>query len=415
MAHRCGVTQEVEGMNCKLTPTVIPAFALVAALGVHAAPITTVPWNGYPGAVTFTYDDARESQLPNLIPQLDALGIKATFFVPQAGVGDLVKKKADWLKVAKNGHELANHTYSHQDVAGASGGIAQMATYLRAMDPSIQSVTFAYPNCNEGAQTQVSAENFIARDCGDVRYTWASEPSNWMLHQGLILSKNAESGVTAINDAKNNKWATIVVHDVVNNPPDWSLSVADNKKLLDQAVANKLWIGTYQEVGAYYRAHFTMDKVTASGAGPWNLTWTSPHAKMPKSVKLKVKLDAATFGTGITVSQDNVTIPANTDGSYTIDFMKLKMNVVKGASGIAPSSRPTFSFGATATPDGIRLDGVSGDVEAHVTDLRGASLFNGPVSDRRIALGQGSRGILVVSLTDRASGAVAQKLVNTTR
>jgi len=311
----------------------------LSATALMAGPITTVPWNGYPGAVTFTYDDARTSQLPNLIPQLDALGIKATFFVPQTGAGgNLAEKKDDWIKVAKNGHELANHTYSHKNAADAPDGIAQMASYLRAMDPSIQSVTFAYPNCAEGAQTQVSAENFIGRDCGDMRYGWASEPSNWMLHQGLILSKSAQAGITAIDDAKSNKWATLIVHDVVNNPPDYSLSVSDNKSLLDKAIANKLWIGTYQEVGAYYRAHFTMDKVTASGAGPWNLTWTSPHAKMPKSVKLKVKLDKATFGNTFTVSQDGAAIAANTDGSYTIDFMKLKLAVTAGSSGISRKS-----------------------------------------------------------------------------
>jgi hypothetical protein len=311
---------------------------VLSATALTAGPITTVPWNGYPGAVTFTYDDARESQLPTLIPQLDALSIKATFFVPYTGVGNLSSKISDWVKVAKNGHELANHTYSHADVAGAPDGIAQMAKYLRGLDQSIQSVTFAYPNCNEGAQSQVSAENFIGRDCGDIRYSWATEPSNWMLHQGLILNKNAQPGITAIDDAKGNKWATLIVHDVVNTPPDWSLSIADNKTLLEKAVANKVWIGTYQEVGAYYRAHFTMDKVTASGSGPWNLTWTSPHAKMPKSVKLKVKLDAATFGSSFTVSQDNVTIPANTDGSYTIDFMKLKLAVTKGSSGVSRAS-----------------------------------------------------------------------------
>ena len=79
-----------------------------------------------------------------------------------------------------------------------------------------------------------------------------------------------------------------------------------------------------------------MDKVTASsGNGPWNLKWTSPHSKMPKSVKLKVKLDAATFGSDITVSQSGTVIPKNTDGSYTIDFMKLAMDVKKGTSGVA--------------------------------------------------------------------------------
>ena len=55
-----------------------------------------MPWNGHTGAVSFTYDDARPSQIPNLLPQLDALDIKATFFISLTGAGgDFEAKKAD--------------------------------------------------------------------------------------------------------------------------------------------------------------------------------------------------------------------------------------------------------------------------------------------------------------------------------
>ncbi len=92
-------------------------------------------------------------------------------------------------------------------------------------------------------------------------------------------------------------------------------------------------------MGAYYRAHFVMDAVTATGSGPWKLTWTSPHPKMPKVVKLRVKLAAATFGSAVEVSQGGTKISQESDGSFVIDFMKLSMDVQKGGSSILDEAK----------------------------------------------------------------------------
>ena len=339
-------------MNWKLTVAIASLLGVIALAG----PVTTVPWNGSTGAVSFTYDDARKSQIPTLLPQLDALKIKATFFLTYGAGGDLSTNKAAWIAAGKNGHELAHHTYDHQNVAAGTTQIKKMADDIRSMDPSFDAVSFAYPNCNVGAPTEVNADAFIGRGCGQATYSWGTQPSDWKNVQGLILNAGAPGpGVNLINSAKSgNSWAVTIVHDVTASPDQYSLTPADNKKMLDAAVSANVWIAPYGTVGAYYRAHFTMDAVTASaGSGPWNLTWTSPHPKMPTSVKLKVNLATATFGSKFTVSQDNVAIPANSDGSYTIDFMKLKMNVTAGTSGI---DNRTIYGNARASVTGSSLD-----------------------------------------------------------
>ena len=338
--------------------TPIAALALVVGGAVgHAGPVTTVPWNGCTGAVSFTYDDARKSQIPTLLPQLDALSIKATFFVTYGAGGDLAANKDKWIAAAKNGHELANHTYDHANVFAGTGQIKKMADDLRGFDASVEAVTFAYPNCNVGAPNEVNAEAFMGRGCGGTSYAWGTQPSDWNNIQGLILTSGSPGpGVTAIDGAKTgNKWVSMIVHDVTASPDQYSLTPADNKKLLDAAIADKVWIAPYGTVGAYYRAHFVMDALTVTGSGPWNLTWTSPHAKMPKSVKLKVKLATATFGNAFTVSQGSGAIPANADGSYTIDFMKLKMTVSSGTTGIAAAAFEGMAL--RRTPSGISLTG----------------------------------------------------------
>lgn len=397
--------------------------SLLVASAALAGPVTTVPWNGKTGAVSFTYDDARTSQLPTLVPQLDALKVKATFFICSTGAGgDYESRKSDWIKVAKSGHELTNHTRNHQSLPAdpsAATIIGDMAKYLRDTDTSMQSVTFAYPNCVVNGKTGVGSENFISRGCGGTRYAWNTQPADWMDVQGLILTPTgADGAVSAINSAKSeNRWLITIIHDVKTNPDAYSVTPTDNKRMLDAAVAAGVWIDTYQNIGAYYRAHFTMDAVTPTptSAG-WTLSWTSPHAKMPKSVMLRVKLDAATFGNSFTVRQGATTIAKETDGSYVIDFMKLSMNIVEGSTGAKAPVYLEDRLEARVLRGGIGYAGAAGEVDAVVTDVRGAVLFRGRVSDGFVPLREDRlRGLLFLTLSDRATGASVRALVNATR
>lgn len=69
-------------------------------------------WHGKKAAVVLTYDDALEVHLDNAIPVLDSLGFKATFYLTAAAPGSK-NRIDDWKRVAKNGHELGNHTLFH--------------------------------------------------------------------------------------------------------------------------------------------------------------------------------------------------------------------------------------------------------------------------------------------------------------
>lgn len=399
-------------------------FLQSIALGVASAgPVTTVPWNGHTGAVSFTYDDARTSQIPNLLPQLDALEIKATFFISVTGAGgDFEAKKPEWIRHARNGHELTNHTRNHVNVPAdpaAAAVIAGMAEYLRDLDPAVESVTFAYPNCNVNGKAGIGAENFIARGCGGSRYAWGAQPADWLDIQGMILGPgSANSGVSAINAAKSgNSWQVLLTHDVKEMPDTYSITPADNKRLLDAAVAAGVWTHTFQTIGAYYRAHFTMDaaEATTTPTG-WRMSWASPHPRMPRSVILRVNLAAATFGSGFTVQQDGKVIPTESDGTYLIDFMKLSLDVIRKSTGMQARTFLPRRFQAKAARDGIVFGGVDGPVEAVVADVRGHTLFRGRVSGGLVPLRREHlRGILFLTLIDRAGGKSVRAMVNAVR
>jgi hypothetical protein len=157
-----------------------------------------------------------------------------------------------------------------------------------------------------------------------------------------------------------------------------------------------------------------MDAATATpvSAG-WNLVWTSPHPKMPKSVKLRVNLAAATFGTGYTVQQNGIPIAPEDDGSYVIDFMKLSLNVLKPTTGMRKRAYLPPVLKAALSPRGIEFGGVVGEVEATVVDVRGTVLFRGMVSNRLIPLRKDRmQGLLFLTLVDRADGSSVRAMVN---
>ena len=57
------------------------AAVSLAAIAAFAGPITTVPWNGHPGAATFTFDDGLHSQTTNLTFLDNMPDVSVTFFV----------------------------------------------------------------------------------------------------------------------------------------------------------------------------------------------------------------------------------------------------------------------------------------------------------------------------------------------
>ena len=69
-------------------------------------------WNHRQCAVALTYDDAIDVDLDNVVPALDSLGLKATFYL--IGSSEVVvDRRKEWRAAAGEGHELGNHSLYH--------------------------------------------------------------------------------------------------------------------------------------------------------------------------------------------------------------------------------------------------------------------------------------------------------------
>jgi len=147
----------------KLKNTVIIALLLAATYTAKAQQPGVKVWNNKQCAVVLTYDDAIDVDLDNVIPALDSLNLKGTFYI--IGSSPVVEKRmAAWRAAANEGHELGNHSLFHPcdaslpgrswvppdgdlskyPVARAVNEIRINNTLLKAIDGK-STRTFAYP------------------------------------------------------------------------------------------------------------------------------------------------------------------------------------------------------------------------------------------------------------------------------
>jgi peptidoglycan/xylan/chitin deacetylase (PgdA/CDA1 family) len=153
------------------------------------------PWpTGAKAAVVLTYDDGMDTHLDHAVPDLEAAGLKGTFFVPGHSES-LAKRLPEWRALAARGHELGNHAIFHPCLRKAAVGperewvkpeyelegytvdrirdeVAAMNTTLLAIDgESVR--TFAYNCCDTtaGGRSYVDAIRplFLAARAGENR------------------------------------------------------------------------------------------------------------------------------------------------------------------------------------------------------------------------------------------------------
>lgn len=139
----------------------------------------TFAWpNGAKAAICLTYDDGLASHVNHVVPTLNQFGIKGTFFA-QGNATSLQNEPKKWRQLAKDGHELANHTMYHPCQKVKEGRAifdwvkaeydlnfytkSQLLEELRQSDSLLYQIdqvskrTFAYTCCDH----EVSGESFV--------------------------------------------------------------------------------------------------------------------------------------------------------------------------------------------------------------------------------------------------------------
>lgn len=280
--------------------------------------LSVLDWAGFTAAISYTFDDTNSSQIENY-DALDELGVRFSFYLqtnkPEAN--DPV-----WARALQAGHELGNHSHTHQreddgrDVDAANAFIAK--TF------GVTPVTMAAPY-GSSAYVELAKTRFIINrgvNNGLISPTDATNPFELPC---FIPNEGASAGdfnaqVDTARSAR--KWQTVLVHgfsggsDAAYQPVDLEQFVAAvryAKSLGD------VWIDSVVNVGAYWLGHQTLLAAIAANSQDakhgteqtWN--WTLP-AHFPSGHRLRVTV------TGGTLTQDGIPVPWDPHGYYEISL-----------------------------------------------------------------------------------------------
>jgi peptidoglycan/xylan/chitin deacetylase (PgdA/CDA1 family) len=274
------VRREVALALASLTVVSSVVAAAATAADARSTPADAAfPWpNGARAAVVLTYDDGMDTHLDHAAPDLEAAGLRGTFFVPGHSES-LAKRMPEWRALGARGHELANHAIFHPCLRKPASGpprewvrpeyalegytverirdeAAAMNTTLLAVDGGTVR-TFAYNCCDTtaGGRSYVDALRplFLAARAGEDRIaadvarldpmlvpSWAAENVT-----GTKLVAFAQQAVDA------GGLAVFQFHGIGGQ---WiSVSREAHRELVAWLAANRgtVWAGTFREVMAH--------------------------------------------------------------------------------------------------------------------------------------------------------------------
>jgi len=281
--------------------------------------LRVLPWAGFKGAITYTFDDSQPSQTEHWL-ELKATGVPMTFLVNpsanwQAGYD------ANWSAVAAAGSEIGNHTWSHchfnlgdcTPVGTAADEIDQATTYIVAHLGVPAVYSFAAPFGDTGWNPVAAPRFLIGRGVfsGTVP---PSGVSDWYNLPTFAVS----AGQTAtdfngwIDSARSQgNWGIFLFHSILPTANNWVAGVQITDITASVAHARgfgDVWIDRMDEIGAYVRAQQVFQTVTPI-ANTW--TWTLP-AHFPRGKVLRVTT------AGGTLSQPGTRLSWDTHGYYQV-------------------------------------------------------------------------------------------------
>jgi hypothetical protein len=223
-------------------------------------------------AISFSFDDARPSQLHRGLPLLDRLGVRATFFVLPAAVA---RADSGWRHAAARGHEVGNHTMTHPCSANfawsRTNAVEQMtlADYrsevceanrhlreLLGIDPTV----FAYPCGNtfvgQGRDTQ-SLVPLIA-ELFDVGRTFNDVVANSPVHldpaQTACVNSDGRSFATLLPSLEaalaDGAWLVLGGHEIGATGEPETTGVETIEAVVSWCRSHRVWIDTIGTVAS---------------------------------------------------------------------------------------------------------------------------------------------------------------------
>jgi peptidoglycan-N-acetylglucosamine deacetylase len=235
------------------------------------------PWQNKKCVVVLTYDDALNVHLDNVVPILDSLGFKGTFYLSGFFPG-FRERVNDWKSVAKEGHELGNHTLYHPCEGKAPGRewvkpdydlntytiqrivdeIKMANTLLEALDGKTKR-TFAYPcgdmKAGDSSYVDKIKEYFAGARGVEGKMQKISEVDLYDIGCYAINGQSGEELITLVKKAINNNALLVFLFHGVGGEHSLNVSLDAHSKLMRFLKQNEkdIWVAPLIDVAEYIK------------------------------------------------------------------------------------------------------------------------------------------------------------------
>jgi len=252
---------------------------LLTAFGLTAASAgDTPPWHGKKCAVCLTYDDALNVHLDNVVPALDSLGLRATFYI--SGFFPSFKARSkEWKSVAARGNELGNHTLFHPCEGKAPGRewvrpeyhlntytmkrmvdeIEMAEVLLKAIDGRSRR-TFAYPcgdrKVGDSSYVEKIRERFVAARGVEGKMQKIDEIDPYDIGAYMISGQSGDELVRLARKAMENNALLVFLFHGVGGEHNLNVSLSAHSQLLHFLKKNTrdIWVAPVIDVAEYVKA-----------------------------------------------------------------------------------------------------------------------------------------------------------------
>lgn len=205
--------------------------------------------DGKRAAVSFTFDDSIDDHYNLVAPRLEKYGFRGTFWV----IGNSIDHKgalssAQIREMSDKGHEMSNHTWSHQRLADMD--TSEVVRELRMTDDALEKITgrrpvalaFPFNHWNDTVmaismrgRVDVRRHQFAMGQ--KYRHSTPETLSAW-------LNRTIEKG----------EWGIAMIHGIHHGWDAWDdETVLWNFFAETAAHGDDVWVGTFSEVAAYVK------------------------------------------------------------------------------------------------------------------------------------------------------------------
>lgn len=243
---------------------IITLFILISVNSLDLSPqipkeYTIAPWHDFKSAaITYSFDDGSPNQ-STMIPILDKVGFKASFNLIIQGW------PIDWdiyKQAAKNGHEIASHTYTHATITNLKGEeeqkeIVDSKLFLEGKIGQ-EVVTLVYPFCNVGpGNYDIINKNYISGRICDGQYIDPNPKdilalSSFGIGKDYQITKASEINKMVDKALQLKKWIVFLIHGIDGDGGFADMESTELESHFNYVKTNgDFWVGTFRDVSKY--------------------------------------------------------------------------------------------------------------------------------------------------------------------